>query len=376
MKKTLIAILGLCAIALNAADTASSKDLSEKMHALAVETAGRHEAREVMIAVMDSETGDVISLIDHTDPASGIDRKRAGFSPLQYTFEPGSVMKTIVYALLIDKGRVHPYDVMNAHQGTYEISGKMITDKHKFDYISAENAIVHSSNVVMAQMAQRLEGDEFHNGLKAFGFTQPSSISIKKEHTGVIPSSTHLSTETYKAVVSYGYGFRVNLMQLMRAYSAFNNDGKMIRPKIPLRAYDNYTIERSDVLFEKSVPVINRSAAELVKAALIKCVETGTGNLAMTPGLEIGGKTGTACIAENGRFVEKYHSSFVGFANDPEHRYMIGVLIVEPKIDYYASISAVPLFKKVVDAMVDEKLLTSQATLDGFTRDRRVELQQ
>ena len=42
---------------------------------------------------------------------------------------------------------------------------------------------------------------------------------------------------------------------------------------------------------------------------------------------------------------------------------MIGVLIVDPKIDHYASVSAVPLFKRVVDVMVDEKLLIPQATV-------------
>ena len=45
-------------------------------------------------------------------------------------------------------------------------------------------------------------------------------------------------------------------------------------------------------------------------------------------GLMIGGKTGTAHIAENGVYVRKYNSSFFGFANDSKNRFTIGVLVI------------------------------------------------
>ena len=85
-------------------------------------------------------------------------------------------------------------------------------------------------------------------------------------------------------------------------------------------------------------------------------VERGTGVKAQYPGLEVGGKTGTAHIAKNGRYVREYHSSFYGFANDKEgHKYTIGVLVIRAKKyrKYFASQSAVPTFRRTLDILVE-----------------------
>jgi len=82
----------------------------------------------------------------------------------------------------------------------------------------------------------------------------------------------------------------------------------------------------------------------------------GTGVKAQYPGLEVGGKTGTAHIAKNGRYVREYHSSFYGFANDKEgNKYTIGVLVIRAKkrYKYFASLSAVPTFKRIVHTLVE-----------------------
>lgn len=70
----------------------------------------------------------------------------------------------------------------------------------------------------------------------------------------------------------------------------------------------------------------------------------------------MGGKTGTAHIAKNGRYVREYHSSFYGFANDKEgHKYTIGVLVIRAKKyrHYFASKSAVPTFRRTLDILVE-----------------------
>ena len=90
---------------------------------------------------------------------------------------------------------------------------------------------------------------------------------------------------------------------------------------------------------------------------MIKTVNEGTGTLAKTPGLEVGGKTGTAHIAKHGGYVNSYHTSFVGFANDAKHSYTIGITVINPRTVYFASITAVPVFKAIVDVMVEEKYL-------------------
>ncbi len=96
-----------------------------------------------------------------------------------------------------------------------------------------------------------------------------------------------------------------------------------------------------------------------MKELLVQTVEEGTGRAAKIEGLEIGGKTGTAQIARGGKYLKQYISSFFGFVND-EHgnSYTIGVTTINPNSKgkywyyYYASWSAVPVFKEIVQNLV------------------------
>jgi len=104
--------------------------------------------------------------------------------------------------------------------------------------------------------------------------------------------------------------------------------------------------------------VLSAKVANIVKQMLVHTVLRGTGTYTKIEGLEIGGKTGTANIAIHGRYKRKYISSFFGFANDKKHKYTIVVSVFEPVATgkywyyYYASHSAVPTFKQIVDIMV------------------------
>jgi len=104
-----------------------------------------------------------------------------------------------------------------------------------------------------------------------------------------------------------------------------------------------------------------------VKKILKEVVKRGTGVAGNYEGLEVGGKTGTAHIYDYKakKYVSRYNSSFYGFANDNHgNRYTIGVLVIEAKNgkSYFASKSAVPTFKKVVDVLVDLEYLKPKLT--------------
>jgi len=318
------------------------------------------EAKQIMMAIMNSKNGKIIALAS-SNRYLPKDIKRSDYPSLnsamtEYSFEPGSVIKTITFSLLLDKNLINPYDLVNGHNGRFQIGRKVITDEHKFDWLSAENVIVHSSNIGIAQLAQKLNGSEFHEGLKNFGFSQKSTPDLIYEKEGSIPSSTRLNNEIYKATCSYGYGMQANLMQLIRAYSAFNNNGRIITPKIVSNFIDargnNIPIEN-----EEQIQVIKSSTANRVQKILIKTVNEGTGIKTRTPGLVIGGKTGTAHIVEEGKYVNRYNTAFLGFANDLQNKYTMGVIVIQPKSSQFAAQTAVPVFKNAIDIMVEEDYL-------------------
>ena len=317
-------------------------------------------AKQIMIAIMRSNSGDILTMAS-SNRFLPTDIKRSDYPSLrsgmiEYSFEPGSVIKPLTLSILLEKHLVNPLELVNGHNGRFKIGRKVIRDEHRFDWLSAEDVIVYSSNVGISQLAQKLSGYEFYDGLYKFGLSQKSTPDMIYEKRGSIPSAKRLENEIYKATCAYGYGLRVNLMQLIRAYSAFNNNGNMVYPKIVSSLIDEFGQEKK-TLYEDQVNVLPSAIAKRMQKILIKTVNKGTGRKAITPGLIIGGKTGTAHIVEKGQYVEKYNTVFMGFANDKEHHYNIGVVVIQPKISQFASQTAVPVFKKAVDIMVEDGYL-------------------
>ncbi|OHD97037.1 MAG: peptidoglycan glycosyltransferase [Sulfurimonas sp. RIFCSPHIGHO2_12_FULL_36_9] len=329
------------------------------------------QAKEVIATVMNSTNGKVIGMASSNRflPKSiqKDDYQSLNSSMIEYSFEPGSVIKTVIFSILLDKGLVNPYDMVNGHNGRYTIGKKTITDEHKFDWLSAEDIIVHSSNVGIAQIAQKLTGSEFNQGLIDFGFSKASTPDLVYEKVGSVPSTMQLNNEIYKATCSYGYGMRANLMQLIRAYSAFNNNGRIVTPKIINCFIDNHRKEIT-IPNEEQIQVIKSTTADRMKSILIKTVNEGTGVKAKTAGLEIGGKTGTAHIVEEGKYVNEYNTAFIGFANDKESKYSIGVIVVKPKKSQFAAQTAVPVFKKTIDILVEDGYLKPTIIEDNASK--------
>lgn len=318
------------------------------------------DAKHIMAVVMSSKDGRILSLASSNRylPQSILksDYPSLNTWAIEYAFEPGSVIKPLTFTLLLEKNLVNPYDLVNGHNGKFQIGRKVITDEHKFDWLSAENVIVYSSNIGMAQLAQRLTGIDFYEGLNRFGLAHKTNIDLSYEKEGQIPTSTQLDDEIYKATASYGYGMKVTLIQLINAYNMFNNNGREVIPTL-VSSFIDKDGKVTKISMDTSHQVIDPAIAKRMKNILIKTVQEGTGTKAITPGLEVGGKTGTAHIVEDGEYVYKYNTSFIGFANDSQNSYTIGVVVVQPQRSHFAAQTSVPVFKDIVDLLIDENYL-------------------
>ena len=331
----------------------------------------RIDADEILVGVMQSNTGKVLALAssERCNPSHITQNDIATLNPkfAEYPYEAGSVLKPITLALALDKNLVTPQTVFNIFNGRMKI-GKhhTITDDEKFPSLNATDIVVHSSNVGISQISWRLTGKEFRDGLLAFGFARPSGIDLSRDLPGRIKSERLLNHKMHRANSSYGYGMMVTFAQLFKAYSAFNNDGVAVTPR--LADYLEDAKGRHYILPPTvgDLHPIGKKAARQIHEILKEVVMRGTGVKAQYPGLEIGGKTGTAHIARHGRYVREYHSSFYGFANDKEgHKYTIGVLVIRAKKyrHYFASKSAVPTFKNAVRILVEQGYLKPDPTV-------------
>ena len=318
------------------------------------------QAQEIIAAVMDSLTGKIVALVSSNRYNPQRIRKRdyrsLNAQCIEYEFEPGSVMKPIIFAMLLQRGRVDPVEVIKGYNGIYQLGDRIITDDHKFDWLSAENVIVYSSNIGIAQLAQRLSNTEYYRGLQKFGFGAVTGIDLPYEHRGKLLHPHILKHPIYKASVGYGYGIRVTFMQLLQAYNVFNNGGYLITPRLADAIFTS-SGRRIYLPKQKITRVLSQENAAIMQTILQKVVQKGTGKDAYIDGLFIGGKTGTARIAKGGEYTKQYNSSFFGFANDEKHHYTIGVTVIRPQKEYYASKTAVPIFRDIVMELINEGYL-------------------
>ena len=188
---------------------------------------------------------------------------------------------------------------------------------------------------------------------------EKSGIDLPYERVGVIPDIRRLRSEVYRATVSYGYGLRTTFMQMLKAYNTIVNDGVAYEPYLVEYIQDSKGV-RYKLKHQMPTRILSDKVANEVKNTLIKVVTQGTGRTAQVKGVTIGGKTGTAHIAQGGQYVRKYNSSFFGFVSDEKgNEYTIGISVFEPNETeaYFASITAVPLFKEIVELLIKENYL-------------------
>ena len=323
------------------------------------------DADEILIGIMESHTGKVLALAstNRYDPAHIQQEDMPALNPKfsEYPYEPGSVMKPITLAVALDNHVVRPDSRFDTGYRKFRIGkNQAISDDEFFESQTATDIIVHSSNIGISQIAWRLSGRAYREGLLKFGFAKPTGIDLSRDLPGMLKPLYKLNNKTHRASSSYGYGMTATFAQLFKAYSAFNNDGIAVTPRIVNYLQDakgnHYTLNPK----VGNLRAISKKTANQIHDILCEVVKRGTGVKAQYPGLEIGGKTGTAHIVKGGHYVREYHSSFYGFANDKRgHRYTIGVLVIRAKAfrKYFAAQSAVPTFKNAVRILVDQGYL-------------------
>lgn len=345
-------------------------------------------ADEIIVSIMNSKTGEIITLASsnrfNPEKIRQKDIPSLNVNAIEYQFEPGSVIKPLSISLVMDKDRIKKNELFFAYntkgkankkgefpKGKYKLGRFTIKDDHRFKkhYLTLKDIVIYSSNIGTLTIAQRLSGPEFYEGYKRFGLARKTGIDLPYERKGLIHSVRQYSAgdkagsdNVFKATDSYGQGITTTFMQIMKAYSAFNNDGYMSTPKIV--SYLSHDENKYKPYTTKPEKVISKKTALAMKKLLVQTVDEGTGKAAQMEGIEVGGKTGTAQIARKGKYLKKYISSFFGFVNDDENSYTIGVTVMNPistgKYWYYhyASWSAVPVFKEITKNLIKLNYLT------------------
>lgn len=194
----------------------------------------------------------------------------------------------------------------------------------------------------------KMGADTYYDYLEMFGITEKTGIDLPDEASAIIKDRT-VMPRVDLATMSFGQGIALTPIQLLTAECAIGNDGVMMKPRIVSKLTDKDGKTIKEFKTEKVRKVISSKTASEMRKIMEYVVSQGGGGTAKIAGYRIGGKTGTANKAKNGRYTSDTYSSFVGMApmDDPK----IAVLMVcdTPKGAIYGSVVAAPFAKEFLE---------------------------
>lgn len=265
------------------------------------ETYEKYKPRNATFIVISPKTGEILAMasLPNFDPNEYYKEKDPAVfkNPALVSFEPGSIFKPITAAAGIDAGVITP-------ETTYYDSGKVVIDNFEIKNSDLKahgeqtmtNVIELSLNTGAVFIQQKLGREKFIEYVKKFGFGKKTGIELFGEESGDLENIIHPRSNAKLiecANASFGQGISVTPIQILTAFTAIANGGKMIKPHIVkaiIHSDGTKEVIEPQVIGEP----ISAQAASRVTAMMVSATKKGYSQKAAVDGYLIAGKTGTA----------------------------------------------------------------------------------
>ena len=238
---------------------------------------------------------------------------------------PGSTFKAVTGAVGLTTGKLRTSDIFSYSGlswkkdgwGQYDITTLTAYSGPK----NLENAMIHSDNIYFAQAALQIGAKSFTSGLKQIKFGENIDFTLgnlKSQYA----NNGEISNEKVLADSGYGQGeILVNPIHMASIYSAFANDGNMIKPYLEEGTETSYLVEGA----------FTKEAANTIKEDLIQVVENqeGTAKDMRVQGRTIAGKTGTAELKGSKDAEADVLGWFDCFTSDNDSNQLLVISMVE-----------------------------------------------
>lgn len=264
-------------------------------------------------------------------------------------YEPGSTMKAITAAALIDQRVIGPNDVVDGGSGVLMLPGNVqITDDHPVGRTTFREAMEQSSNVVFATLSRQLDDRVYYKYVRDFGFGISTGIDLPGEVRGRLKKPSEFDA-TSKLYMAFGYELSATALQVVSAYAAIANGGVLMQPRVVKSILNDDGSVQTRFEPQRIRRVIAQQTAATLSDILVGVVERGTGKEARIPGVRIAGKTGTAQQLTDGAYNrQNYTASFVGFYPAEKPRVAMIVMLDRPTVNIYGGGTAAPIFRRIV----------------------------
>lgn len=311
----------------------------------------RYRADWASAIVIEVKTGKIIVAaeapsVDSNDFGVATEESRKS-RIFELSVEPGSTMKTITAAILVDTGKGTPESKTIAPY-SLRIPGNVISDSHFHEpqKLTLTGVLRDSSNTGIIKLGQAVPKETRYQYLKKFGFGVKTTVSFPGESSGVLNPVSEWDGSTEK-VSMFGQGVSVTPIQMAMAYQAIANGGVRLQPQLVDGCLDSKG-NLTPVPTGEPTRVLSASTASKTMAMLEKVIEHG--GIGRTAGLSewrVGGKSGTAQIPEGNGYGRRYAVSFIGMAPIEDPKYVVAVMVYKPRT-INNSLGATPSFRYIM----------------------------
>jgi cell division protein FtsI (penicillin-binding protein 3) len=285
----------------------------------------KFNAKAGAAVVLDVHTGEVLALANYPTYNPNDRTKLTGEQlrnrVITDTYEPGSILKPVTVALGLDTKRITPNTTFDVSPGYIMITGKRIRDTHNYGVRTVGGILQKSSNVGVVKISQLIPPQEMWEMYTKLGFGQAPRFGFPGPAAGRVRPWKSWRPIEY-ANMAFGHGLSVSLLQMARSYMIFARNGDMI----PL----SFVKVNEEPVGQQ---IISPQTAGQVRTMLESVVSPeGTASRAQVAGYRVGGKTGTAQKLVDGHYSQtRYVGSFVGIAPMSKPRFIIAVMVDDPK---------------------------------------------
>jgi cell division protein FtsI (penicillin-binding protein 3) len=305
----------------------------------------KSSAKSGSVVILNVHTGEILCLVNYPsyNPNNRTvlnyqDMRNRAVTDL---LEPGSTIKPFIIAAALETNKYDKKSTINTNPGYLMVDKHQVTDIHNYGVLTLEEILIKSSNIGVSKIAFNIGSDNLRSIFHRIQFGCPTGIGLPGEQTGFLPDKDKLS-KIELATMSFGYGLLVTPLQLAHAYMILATG--INRPLTIIKQHQQVTGQR----------VIEDHIVKQILSMLQAVVEQGTGKLAKSNYMKVGGKTGTSRKVKNKEYDRNSHSSiFAGVVPINKPQLAIVVVIDEPaKNSYYASKVVAPIFSAVAEGAI------------------------
>ena len=235
-------------------------------------------------------------------------------------YELGSVFKSFTTAAGLNYGLISPNDMFLNLEKKLRCGGRIISeyDEKLPKDLSVEDILVYSSNIGSVKIGQIIGQERLKKFLYKIGVLNHLNFDIEE----IGKPLTFKWRDCKLKTVSYGHGVTTTPIQLAKGYAILSNGGYDIKPTLIKKNFYN----------SPKIRILNKNVSSQINKIFRKVVTHGTASLSDVDGYEVGGKTGTAQIVENGIYTNKKINTFASVFPSSNPKFVLVILLEDTKL--------------------------------------------